>query len=445
MKRKLLLLSIALALVGLLAFVGIAQRTRDFSEEFLANPSGSALTQIFSTLKNDYLNKIDDAKVTQGAIHGAIEALDDPFTYYVDPQTTKMRDEDLSGSFEGIGALLQVLNRQTGKGVKIVNVYKDGPAWNAGILPGDIFYKVDGQNVEDKTPSEVARVVRGPKGTTVHLEMIRAGEKEPVVIDIVRGHIDIISVESAVIGDHIGYISLKTFANEKLYDQMVKQLDDLKARGIKGLVLDLRDNGGGLLNQGILVADEFLSEGNIVFKRAKGVTQRIARADANSFDLPMVVLVNKNSASASEIVAGALQDNGRAKIVGETTFGKGVAQNVINLVDQGQLAYVVFEWLTPNKRSIHKVGIKPDVEAKDTRYPSVVSLEGFAEPGKKIDISVDGEKLGSTIADKEGKFKFVSSIADRNYSAVQGRAVVDLETDSALKTAYETVLLETAN
>ncbi len=443
MKPKILIAAVAVLAVSF--FVVSAQRGFNFTEEFLANPSGNALTQVYGNLKHEYLNDVDDEKLTQGAIKGMIESLDDPFTYYVTPEDAVMRNEDQSGSFEGIGALLQILNQQTGKGVKIVNVYKDGPAWKAGIHPGDIFHKVDDTIVDDMTPTEVARIVRGPKGTNVYIEMIRAGSEEPVVFNIKRGKIDIVSVESAVLDNNVGYISLKTFANAKLYDQMVEQLDILKAQGIKSLILDLRDNGGGFLNQGILVADEFLDSGDIVFQRAKGLTQRIARADKNAFDLPMVVLVNKNSASASEIVAGALQDNGRATIVGETTFGKGVAQNVTGLVDGGQFAYVVFEWLTPNKRSIHKIGITPDVVAADTRFPSPVSLEGVAEPGKTIEIVVDGETLGSTLVDEEGKFKFVSAITDRDYSPVQGEAVVDIDNDNALKIAYETVLKEQTN
>ncbi|HHO56002.1 MAG TPA: PDZ domain-containing protein, partial [Trueperaceae bacterium] len=171
MKPKILIAAVAVLAVSF--FVVSAQRGFNFTEEFLANPSGNALTQVYGNLKHEYLNDVDDEKLTQGAIKGMIEALDDPFTYYVTPEDAVMRNEDQSGSFEGIGALLQILNQQTGKGVKIVNVYKDGPAWKAGIHPGDIFHKVDDTIVDDMTPTEVARIVRGPEGTNVYIEMIR--------------------------------------------------------------------------------------------------------------------------------------------------------------------------------------------------------------------------------------------------------------------------------
>lgn len=441
MKRVYLaVLLVALSLVGV-----YAQRQNDYSEEFLNTPAGRAFIQTYGALKSNYLNDVQDDAIIEGAINGMLEALDDPFTYYADPKATARRNEDMSGSFEGIGAVLQVRNRQSSKGVEILNVYRDGPAYNAGVKKGDIFLEVDGQNVEEFNPSEVADVVRGPKGTTVEIKMLRPGVEEPITFNIERGTIDIVSVESAVLPNGVGYLSLSTFANQQLYDQMLAQLEKLEAAGVTSLILDLRDNGGGLLNQGILVADEFLNQGDIVFQRARGVTQRIAAADPNWFDLPMVVLVNRNSASASEIVAGALQENGRALVIGEDTFGKGVAQNVISLSDGGQLAYVSFEWLTPQRNSIVDKGITPNIKADDTRTPNVISLEGQgAEPGQELQIVVDGEVIGTATANEDGNFDFVSTGRTRDYSEIQGEALVDLATDSALKVAYDTLLNEVA-
>ena len=400
--------------------------------------------QTYGALKSNYLNDVEDEVIIQGAINGMIEALDDRFSYYQDPESAARRNEDLQGSFEGIGAQLSPLNRQTGEGVEISIVYKDGPAWNAGLQRGDIFLEVDGLDVEKSTPSDVAGVVRGPKDTVVNLTMLRPGEDGASEVDfaITRGKIDIVSVESAMLPNDVGYLNLKTFSNQRLYDQMVEQLNGLKDQGATSLILDMRDNGGGLLNQGILVADEFLSEGDIVFQRQRDVTQRLAQADPNVFDLPMVVLVNRNSASASEIVAGALQENGRALVIGEQTFGKGVAQNVISLSDGGQLAYVSFEWLTPLRNSIAEGGVTPDVIADDTRTPNVISLEGQGEPGETIEFVVGGETVGSVTVDEEGEFDAVLGIVDREYSDVQGEALVDLLNDNALNVAYETLLTE---
>ncbi|CAN5902637.1 S41 family peptidase [soil metagenome] len=436
---------LATLLVALSLVAVYAQRQGDYSEEFLNTPAGRAFIQTYGALKSNYLNDVQDDTIIEGAINGMIEALDDPFTYYADPKATTRRNEDMSGSFEGIGAVLQIRNRQTSKGVEILNVYRDGPAYTAGVKKGDIFLEVDGQDVSEFNPAEVADVVRGPKGTVVNIEMLRPGVEEPVTFSIERGTIDIVSVETAVLPNGVGYLSLSTFANQQLYDQMLAQLENLQAQGITSLILDLRDNGGGLLNQGILVADEFLNEGDIVFQRARGVTQRIAAADPAWFDLPMVVLVNRNSASASEIVAGALQENGRALVIGEDTFGKGVAQNVISLSDGGQLAYVSFEWLTPERNSIADKGITPDIIAEDTRTPNVISLEGQgAAPGQELQVVVDGEVVGTATANEDGNFDFVSTGRTRDYSEVQGEALVDLSTDSALKVAYDILLNEVA-
>lgn len=435
MKRRWLII-VLVALAGSIVVVD-AQFSRDYSEEFLQSAGGRALIQTYGTLKSNYLEDINEDELLQGAINGMLESLEDPFSYYKTPQAAARDMQDQTGSFEGIGAVLTTRNRQTGTGVEILTVYRDGPAWEAGLQRGDIFLEVDGVDVEEMTPTEVADLVRGPEGTVVRLEMRRPSEEEPVTFEIQRGTIQIVSVESAVLPDDVGYVSITTFANQQLHDQLVETLDELQAEGITSLILDLRDNGGGFLNQGILVADEFLESGDIVFQRARGVTQRLASADPESFDLPMVVLVNEHSASASEIVAGALQENGRARVVGEETFGKGVAQNVISLSDGGQLIYLAFEWLTPNRRSINQNGITPDVPAQDTRFPNVISLEGQgADPGQTIEIVVDGETVGQAEANEDGEFQFVTTGPRRNYSSVQGQALVDLETDDALRTAY---------
>jgi carboxyl-terminal processing protease len=202
----------------------------------------------------------------------------------------------------------------------------------------------------------------------------------------------------------------------------------------------LRDNSGGLLNQAILIADDFLSSGDIVFQRSRGVTQRIASADPKAYDLPMVVLVNENSASASEIVAGALQENHRALVVGEQTFGKGVAQSVLSLSDGGQLRYVSFEWLTPDRRSIAEKGITPDVKAPDTRFPRTIAAEGQGlREGQTIELMVDGEIIGQAVAGEDGKFNILALGGQREISEVQGEAIVHLDTDTALQTAVATL------
>ena len=439
MKRRWLIVG----LVGLVAatMAVYAQISRDFTGEFLNTPSGRALIQSFGALKSGYLHDVDEETLIRGAITGMVDSLDDQFTSYVQPRDAARDSQDMTGSFEGIGAVLTPHDRTTGKGVEILTVYQGGPASGAGLQRGDIFLEVDGIDVRDMTTSDVADVVRGPKGTTVTLTMNRPGVEAPLVFEIQRATIQIVDVASAMLPDGVGYISLASFNNQLLHEQLVGHLEDLIAEGATSLILDLRDNSGGLLTQAILISDEFLSRGDIVFQRARGVTQRLAAADPAAFEIPMVVLVNSNSASASEIVAGALQENDRALVIGEQTFGKGVAQSVMSLADGGQLRYVSFEWLTPNRRSIADEGISPDIFAADTRYPNTIVTEGRGlTAGQTVDIVIDGVVIGSGVANDDGTFEIMALGPQREISAVQGEALVDLDNDDALQVAFQTVL-----
>jgi len=435
-------------LVGLiLATMAVyAQVSRDFAGEFLNTAAGRALIQSYGALKSGYLHDVDDETLIRGAIKGMIASLEDPYSSYVEPRAAARELQDLSGSFEGIGAVLTAQDRSTGKGVQVLTVYEGGPAAHAGLQRGDVFLEVDGVDVRDFTSSEVADVVRGPKGTTVRLTMSRPGAPEPLTFEIVRDTIQVIHVSSTMLPDDVGYVSLSSFNSQRLHEQMVEHVDRLIAAGATSLILDLRDNSGGLLTQAIAVADEFLTSGDIVFQRARGVTQRIASADPAGYDLPLVVLVNEQSASASEIVAGALQENGRALIVGEQTFGKGVAQSVLTLSDGGQLRYVSFEWLTPNRQSIAEQGVTPDLFAEDTRFPNTISASGRGlKPGQTVEIVVDGEVVGTTTADEDGSFDVLALGPLPEVSPVQGEAIVHLDTDTALQIAYDAVVEQRAS
>lgn len=431
----------AIFAIGILVGVVYAQFSQNTVDSFLSSPAGRAFMETYSALQSDYLDDVDNDAVIRGAITGMLEALDDPYTNYLEPQTADRDREDRTGSFGGIGATLSARNRKDNTLVEIINVYKGSPASQAGLQRGDIFIEVDGENIEEIDINGIVDRVRGPKGSVVNLKMQRAGEDELVEFNVTRDTIEIISVESTILENNVGYVTISTFANQRVYEQLTTQLEALKTQGITSLILDLRDNGGGLLQQGILVADEFLDGGDIVFQRARGVTQRIAAADPQFFDMPMVVLVNKNSASASEIVAGALQDNDRAIVIGEETFGKGVGQTVNGLADGGQLVLLNFEWLTPNRTSINKTGVTPDVRAIDTRRPGFITFEGSgAEPGQTIEILVNGESVGLADINEDGSFDFFQSIERPVSSDVQGEALVDLASDDALKAAYDALL-----
>jgi carboxyl-terminal processing protease len=421
------------------AVVVNAQLSRDFTSEFLNTPAGRALIQTYGALKSGYLTDVEDDAIIRGAITGMLGALDDPYTYYREPRAASLDAQDRTGSFEGIGVALTTHNRVSGKGVEVLNVYRNGPAYEAGVRRGDIFLDVDGVDVSRFTTSEIVSLVRGPRGTSVRITFQRPSETEPLVLDIVRGTIELIEVSTAIIEGDIGYLALRSFGNQRVHDQLVEGLARLQLAGATSLILDLRDNGGGLLNQGILVADEFLSRGDIVFERARGVTRRLAAADSSGLtDMPMVVLVNNQSASASEIVAGALQENGRAVVIGERTFGKGVAQSVISLADGGQLAYMSFEWLTPERRSINAEGITPDIEVRDDRFPVTITVDGRGPlPGQVVEILVDGVTIGTATVADDGSFKLVTAGPRPELSEIQGEALVNVERDAILAKGVE--------
>ncbi|MBA2667933.1 MAG: S41 family peptidase [Trueperaceae bacterium] len=440
MRRRAFLVTVVAVLLGMAVVVN-AQLSRDFTTEFLNTSAGRALIQTYGALKSGYLTDVDDDAIIRGAIAGMLEALDDPYTYYREPRSASIDAQDRTGSFEGIGVSLTTYNRNTGRGVEVLNVFRGGPAHDAGVQRGDIFLDVDGVDVSDYTTTDIVDLVRGPRATPVTITFQRPGASEPVELEIVRGTIELIEVSTTMIDGDVGYVALRSFGNQRVHEQLVEALARLQLDGATSYVLDLRDNGGGLLTQGILVADEFLGSGDIVFQRARGVTQRLAQADPGGLvDAPMVVLVNNQSASASEIVAGALQENGRATVVGERTFGKGVAQSVISLADGGQLAYMSFEWLTPDRRSINAEGIVPDVEVRDTRFPQTITLDGRGpDPGQTVEILIDGISVGETVVEDDGTFSFLTVGPRPAMSEVQGEALIDLESDAILRQGLDTL------
>lgn len=442
MKRRWYIFGLAALVAGTLAVN--AQLGRDYTNEFLSTSTGRALMQAYGAIKSGYLTEVDDETLIRGAITGMVGSLNDQFSTYVEPRAAARDRQDSSGSFGGIGAVLTAHDRNTGKGVEILTVYQGSPASGAGLQRGDVFLEVDGVDVRELTASEVADLVRGPEGTDVNLIMNRPGTEEPVSVSITRGVIQIVDVSSTMLEDNVGYVALSSFNNRLLNDQMVEQIDALILQGARSLVLDLRDNPGGLLPQAVFVADEFLEDGPIVYQRSRGVTQLYGAAQRGSYDLPMVVLVNSNSASASEIVAGALQESGRATVIGEQTFGKGVGQTVISLSDGSQLQYVSFEWLTPDRTSISDSGVTPDIIVADTRHPSTVVADGRGlREGQSVQLVVDGEVIGEAVAEEDGTFSLMALGGLRETSSVQGEALVDLENDPVLRTALSVLAGET--
>lgn len=298
------------------------------------------------------------------AIQGIILGLDDQFTSFIPLQATKIIEEDATGSFSGIGAYVQ-LNKD--RALVLTRIFQDSPAEKAGLKAGDIVISVDGISlVGEDLYAQIARV-RGPEGSKSIMTIVR-GQEKPFDVEITRAKITIQLVESKMIGGEIAYVRLSEFS-ATASQQLGDALDQLLVRNPTGLILDLRDNPGGFLNQSIEVADIFLKSGIVTTERTKpGADQKetVFRSDDRGIaqDIPMVVLVNNHSASASEIVAGALQDRGRAKLIGLTTFGKGEVQALEHLSDGSQLRVTIAHWFTPNNVDINKKGIEPDIKVE---------------------------------------------------------------------------------
>ncbi|MFC4639299.1 S41 family peptidase [Deinococcus hohokamensis] len=432
--RRLTIVAAALAGTAAVAYAQLGGYT---TANLAATPTGKSLLQVLNDLNQYYLYPVDQEKVLRGAIQGALGSLDDEFTYYTEPVNNAIDAQNLTGEFGGIGVTLVAANPD-GSGGKIDNVYRGGAASEAGVQIGDVFVKIGDTDVLTSKLDDIVRLVRGKEGSTVNVTFARGGK--PYTVKMERRKVTIVSVEQAILPGNVGYIALNTFYNEKVSEQFRAAVADMKGKGVTKLILDLRDNGGGLLNSGVDVADQFLGQGPIVSLRdraGKTTLAGAARAQASDYTGKLVVLVNKNSASASEIVAGALQDTGRATIVGEQTFGKGVAQVPLTTADGGKVAIVNSAWLTPKNREIHKKGITPDVAVKDTRYTVPLNFTGGgATPGEKLTITVGGKPVTVT-ADKEGKFTYAGDVKRPVRSTSQGTAVVDLQTDAILKKAVD--------
>lgn len=431
MRKRLALIGTVIAAT---AAVGYAQWGGYSSSDLGKTKVGQSFLHTLSAIKSLYLYPIDEEKLIRGALIGAVSSLDDEFTYYEEPKSNEVSSQDLTGQFFGIGVTLGT--NTDGKGGKVDNVFKGGAAAAAGVQVGDIFIKVGDKDVRNSTLGEIVSLVRGKQGTKVTILFSRNGK--PFTVTIERQPVNVVSVEKTIIKGNIGYISLNTFYNEKASEQFRAAIAEMKKKGIQKLIVDLRDNGGGLLDAGVDVADQFLNKGPIVSLKQKDGEARVfgtAYDTATDYTGKLVVLVNKNSASASEVVSGALQDNKRALIIGEQTFGKGVAQRPITLPDGGRLAVVNSEWLTPLGRQIHKKGITPDIVVKDTRYPVPLNFIGSGVPaGSKVTLQVGGKPVVVT-ADKDGKFSYTAPVKRLRRSPVQGEAVLDIPNDAILKKA----------
>jgi carboxyl-terminal processing protease len=319
---------------------------------------------VFERVRSDYVEKPDDSKLVESAINGMLQGLD-PHSSYMDPKSFKDMQIQTRGEFGGLGIEVTMEDGL----VKVVAPIDDTPAYKAGVMAGDVITHLDDEPVQGLTLNQAVEKMRGPVNTKIRLKIMRKGQDKPVEVSITRDVIRVRSVRSRVEGDDVAYIRLTQF-NEQTTEGLKKAITDITAQvgndKLKGYVLDLRNNPGGLLDQAISVSDAFLEKGEIVSTRGRNAeeTQRFAaRAGDLTKSKPVIVLINGGSASASEIVAGALQDHKRATILGTRSFGKGSVQTIIPLGSgNGALRLTTARYFTPSGTSIQAKGIKPDIE-----------------------------------------------------------------------------------
>ncbi|HSM56151.1 MAG TPA: S41 family peptidase [Candidatus Sulfomarinibacteraceae bacterium] len=358
-------------------------RTGEFTEEDL-----ELLWEVWGILEEEFDGELpDDETLTYAAIRGILNALDDDFTRFAPPDVAERMREDLEGSFEGIGAFV----RENEQGMtEIVRPMDGQPAAQAGLRAGDIVVAVDGESMVGRGLDEVIALIRGPQGTEVTLEVRREGNDEPLEFTITRQRIVIPIIESEMLDDDIAYVRLTSF-NRNANSQLNEALQELLDQNPRGLILDLRDNPGGYLDQSVAVADIFLEEGVILYDRSSTMgTDEVYHSGAGDLaeEIPLAVLVNVGSASASEIVAGAIQDHGRGVVIGETTFGKGSVQQSHVLSDGSELRVTIARWYTPDNQSIDGQGITPDIEIPT---PEDLGDENDAQLNRAVEYLLTGE------------------------------------------------------
>ena len=324
--------------------------------------------ETYSYLAREFVgrNEMDGAKLAEGAVKGMFDALDDVHSGYIPPERFQIDQSAFQGKFYGIGAT--VGQTKDGLRVLIVAPIAGSPAESAGIKAGDIIYEVDGDDTEGWTVLDAVNRIRGKLGTPVKLKVQRIGESELIEVKIIRGEIKLPSVSSKIITDEeYGHIKLTSFTNET-HSELLVALQEMKAQKAKGIVLDLRQNPGGLLSSVVDIISEFIPKNELILYEVDGNglrKNRLSKDLGNHKDVPMVILVNEFSASGSEVLAGALQDVDRTIVIGETTFGKGSVGIQRPLSNDGGIYYTVARWYTPKGRVIEGNGLEPDVIVKN--------------------------------------------------------------------------------
>ncbi len=407
--------------------------------------TGKDLNKISTTyqlIEGKYLSEVDHDKLVNGAINGMLDALEDPFTVYMDQKEAEQFDESITSSFQGIGAEVSI---DDGK-VVIVSPIKGSPAEKAGIQANDVIISVNGEKLDGLTLNQAVMKIRGPKGTQAKLELLRQGSGDPIQMIVVRDDIDVETVYAELLQDGIGKIEIRQFSANTA-KRFEEELKSLEAKGMKGLIIDVRNDPGGLLNVVVDIMNSFVPSGKpIVQVENRQGKREPTPSTGKGKNYPVTVLVNKGSASASEILAGAFQEAMNSKIIGETTFGKGTVQVTFEkeMGDGSNLKMTVYKWLTPNGNWIHKKGITPDIVVEQPDYfkvapltkKSTLKVDTTSDEVKKLQIMLTG--LGLSPDRTDGYFSEKTMLAVKTFQQLNQLPMtgeVDTETANKIERA----------
>lgn len=359
------ILAIVGAFCGGLYLAGHPEHLPSELRDIFVEDERAVRSEILETIEGSFYEDVDEKKLTEASYKGMIRALDDRFSHYFTPEETKVFEQSVSGRFEGVGMTVQEHRR----GLLVATVFDGSPAEKAGIHKGDVITHVNGESIAGEATDIATAKIKGKPGTTVRLTFIESGTRRKRTVEVKRASIEIPVVQDGLLrrdGKKVGILRLLSFTSGA-HGELRDKLDDLLERGAQGILLDLRGNGGGLLREAVLVSSIFIEDGTIVSTKGRTRSERKfeAEGDAIDGDIPVVVLVDNGTASASEIVTGALRDKHRATVAGERTFGKGVFQEVEPLSNGGALDITVGSYYLPSGENISKKGITPRLKARD--------------------------------------------------------------------------------
>ena len=338
--------------------------------------------QLKEVIMEDYLEEPELDTLTEGALKGMVASLDDPYTYYLTAEEYQEFLMDMEGTYAGVGLSVSVSDEDNM--ITVVNAFKGSPAAEAGIAPGDKIVGVNGEDVDGSMLDEAVQKMRGEPGTSVTISILRNGEIKDYTIE--RAVIDIPDREYRMLDEEVGYIWLYRFDKDSAKN-FVDAVNDLNSQGMKGLVLDLRNNPGGLLDECVAIADMLLPEGLVLYSEDKHGNREEYPSNEEHLDIPLAVLVNEFSASASEVLSGAIQDHGAGVIIGKTTFGKGLVQTIRGPFKEGDvIKLTTSKYFTPNGRDINEKGVEPDIEVEELEEAYEYLLEN---PNEELPLELD--------------------------------------------------------